>query len=120
MAKTGVTLGAVWRMGAELPGVEKSAAWGSPALKVKGRGGRMEIVVCVPVNKAAEPGSRMFRVEREERTALLSEAPEIYYAPEHYLPHGDVLVRLAQLTPELARDLLAMSYQFVTGKRAGR
>lgn len=104
----------VFRLGLTLPGVEESTAFGSPALKVKGK-----MMACVPTNKAAEPGSLLFRMDRRDRPALLAEAPNLYYAPDHYLGYDAVLVRLDRLTPDLARDLLAMAHRFVTKKSRG-
>lgn len=120
MPESGVTLDAVWRMGMTLPGVEKSTAYGSTALKVKRSGGKLQLMACVPTHKSAEPGSLLIRVDRRQRAALLEEAPELYYAPEHYLGYDGVLVRLAQLTPELLHDLLMMAHKFVTRTPAGR
>ncbi len=77
----GVSLDAVWKTGAKLPGVVRSTAYGSPALKVGGK-----LMACVPINKSAEPGSLMVRVDRnEQRQTLLTEAPELYYVTDHYL-----------------------------------
>jgi hypothetical protein len=104
----------VFRMGLAFPGVEESTAYGSPALKVKGK-----LMAAVPTNKAAEPGSLMFRMDRRNRPALLSEAPDLYYAPDHYLGYDAVLVRLNRLTPEGAHDLLAMAHRFVTKTGSG-
>ena len=70
----GVSLEAVWKMGAALPGVVRSTACGSPALKVHG-----QLMACVPTNKSVEPGSLMVRVDRNDRRTLLAEAPELYY-----------------------------------------
>ncbi|MGC2402640.1 MAG: hypothetical protein WA510_22810 [Acidobacteriaceae bacterium] len=118
MPKSKVTLNTAFDVAATFPGVEKSIAYGSPALKVKGPKGKLELMACVPTHKSAEPGSLMIRVDRRERAALLEEAPELYYAPDHYLNYDAVLVRIALLTPELLRDLLVMSYNFVTRKRS--
>jgi len=115
-----VTLDEVLAMGVNLPGVVRTTSWGSPALKVKGGGGKPTLMVCVPTHKSAEPGSLMFRMDRRERAALIDEAPEMYYAPEHYVGYDAVLVRVARLTPELAHDLLAMAHRFVTRKRPKR
>jgi hypothetical protein len=120
MAKAGVALDAVWRMGVTFPGVEMSTTFGVPALKVKAPGGKLQVMACVPTNKSAEPGSLLVRVDRKERAALLEEAPNLYYAPEHYLGYDGVLVRLAELRPELLHDLLAMAHNFVTRKRTKR
>ncbi len=110
--KASVTLECVWHAGLALPGVEKSATFGAPALKVGG-----QVMACVPTNKAAEPESILIRIDRNDRAALLAEAPEIYYAPEHYLGYDGVLVRLAHVNPDLVRDLLTMAHNFVTRKR---
>jgi len=116
IANAAVTYDLVWQMGITLPGVEKSITWGSPALKVK-RAGKMELIACIPTNKAAEPDSLLVRMDRKDRAAMIAESPDLYYAPDHYLSYDGVLVRLAHLTPELAHDLLAMAHRFVTRKR---
>ena len=116
-AKPAITYDLIWQMGIALPGVEKGISWGSTALKVKSANGKSELMACIPTNKAAEPNSLLFRVDRKARAAMLEESPDLYYAPDHYLGYDGVLVRLAHLTPELAHDLLAMSHRFVTHKR---
>ena len=108
---TGVSLDAVWKTGAALPGVVRSTAYGSPALKVGG-----QLMVCVPTNKSAEPESLMVRVDRNDRKALLDEAPDLYYVTDHYVDYDAILVRLERLKPELLHDLLAMAHRFVTKK----
>ena len=120
MLKAGVSLDAVWQMGTALPGVEKSTSWGNPALKVKGRGGKLEMMACVPTHKSAEPGSLLIRVDRNEREHLLAESPELYYAPDHYLGYDAVLVRVALLSREVLHDLLVVAHNFVTRRRAAR
>jgi hypothetical protein len=118
MPKRGVTLDTVWRIGVAFPGVEKSTAYDSPALKVKRPGGKLELMACVPANKAAEPGSLLVRVDRRERASMLEEASDIYYVPGHYAGYDGVLVRLDRLTPELLHDLLTTAYRFVTRKHS--
>ena len=108
-----VHVAAVFRMGLELPGVEESTAFGAPALKVKGK-----LMTAVPTNKSAEPGSLLFRMDRRDRGVLLAEAPDLYYCPDHYVGYDGVLVRLNRLSPEVARDLLAMAHRWV--ERDGR
>ncbi|HEY1502351.1 MAG TPA: MmcQ/YjbR family DNA-binding protein [Acidobacteriaceae bacterium] len=110
-----VTLANVWQVGLTFPDVEKSTAWGSPALKVRGN-----LMACVPTHKSAEAGSVLIRMDRNDRASLLAELPELYYAPDHYLGYDAVLVRIAGLTPELLRDLLAMAHRFVTRKAPRR
>lgn len=115
--KSGIACDQVWQAGLTFPDVEKAVSWGSPALKLKGKAGKMELLACVPTNKAAEPNSLLIRVDRKSRAAMIEESPELYYAPEHYLGYDGVLVRLDHLTPELLHDLLAMAHRFVTRKR---
>ena len=107
-----VTLATVWQIGLTFPGVEKSTAYGNPALKVRGK-----LMAAVPANKAAEPDSIMVRIDRNDRAALLAESPDLYYAPDHYLDYDAVLVRLARLTPDLLRDLLAMAHKVACPER---
>ncbi len=110
-----VTFDTVRKIGLTLPGVEESTAFGAPALKVRGK-----LMACVPVNKSAEPGSLMVRVDFDERAALLAEDPEVYYVTDHYVGYTAVLVRLARVSPNGLRDLLRMAHKFVTRKAAPR
>src|ERR1017187_2195820 len=95
----GVSLDAVWTTGATLPGVVRSTAYGSPALKAGG-----QLMACLPPNHWAEPGALMVRVDRNDRQTLLAEAPELYYVTDHYLGYDAVLVRLERLNRELLRS----------------
>jgi hypothetical protein len=118
--KSKPTLNTAFQMCASFPRVEQSTAYGKPALKVRGPKGKLEIMACVPTHSSAEPGSLMVRVDRRDRAALLEEAPHLYYAPDHYLNYDAVLIRVTRFTPELLRDLLTTSYNFVTRKRTRR
>ncbi|MFZ0632404.1 MAG: hypothetical protein WA399_05355 [Acidobacteriaceae bacterium] len=110
-----ITLATALQIGRTFPGVEESTSFGAPALKVRG-----QVMACVPTNKAAEPNSLLIRIDRRDRPALLAEAPDLYYAPDHYLGYDGVLIRLAHCTPEIAHDLLAMAHKFVTSRLRGR
>ncbi|HEY0702099.1 MAG TPA: MmcQ/YjbR family DNA-binding protein [Candidatus Acidoferrales bacterium] len=105
----------VRKIGLTLPDVEESTTFGQPALKVRGK-----LLACLPSHKSAEPESLVVRVDFDDRAELLAAAPEIYYAPDHYVGYSAVLVRLNQVTPEILRDLLGMAHKFVTGKPAPR
>jgi hypothetical protein len=96
-----------------LPGVEESTAYGSPALKVRGK-----LLVCVPTQRSAEAGSLAVRVGFDDRAELLAAAPDVYYVTDHYLNYSTVLVRLSCVTPDVLRDLLGMAHKFVTARRA--
>jgi len=106
---------AVRKIGLALPGVEASTAYGSPALKIRGK-----LLACVPTHRSAEPGSLAVRVGFDDRAELLAAAPDVYYVTDHYLNYGAVLVRLSRVTPDVLRDLLGMAHKFVTASDAGR
>jgi hypothetical protein len=104
---------AVRKLAMELGEVEESTAYGASALKVNGK-----LMVCIPTNKSAEPGSLMVRVDLERRSELIAAAPGTYYVTSHYEPYPAVLVRLAHIRPDEMKDLLAMAWRFVTAKKA--
>ena len=99
----------VRKIGLALPGVAESTAYGSPALKVRGK-----LLACMPTHRSAEPGSLMVRVGFDDRAELLAAAPDVYYVTDHYLAYSAVLVRLSRVTPDVLRDLLGMAHKFVT------
>src|SRR5215467_1393079 len=101
----------VRKIGLMLPGIEESTAYGSPALKLKGK-----LLACMASHRSAEPASLVVCVSFADRAALIAEAPEIYYVREHYLNYEAVLVRLSLVGPDVLRDLLGMAYKFVSGK----
>ena len=103
----------VRKIGRGLPGVEESTAYGSPALKVRGK-----LLAGVPTHRSAEPDSLVVRVDFDDRAALLAEAPDVYYVTDHYVGYSAVLVRLTRVTPDVLRDLLGMAHKFVTAKLA--
>src|ERR1700723_1830616 len=101
--KNGSTINfdSVRKIGLALPGVEESTAYGSPALKVRGK-----LLACVPTHRSAEPGSLMVRVGFDDRAELLAAAPDVYYVTDHYLGYSAVLVRFSRVTQDVLRDLL--------------
>ena len=100
MRKSTIDFDAVRKIGLALPVVEASTAYGSPALKVRGK-----LLACVPTHHSAEPGSLMVRVDFDDRAELLAAAPDVYYVTDHYLGYSAVLVRLSRVTPAVLRDL---------------
>ncbi len=108
MRRTALTFDIVRDIGLALPGVEESTTFGAPALKVDGK-----MLACLPANRSAEPGSLVVRVDFDDRAALLTEAPDIYYITDHYAGYTGVLVRLSRITPDVLRDLLGLAHKFV-------
>src|SRR6202795_812705 len=115
MPRSTIDFDTVRNIGLALPGVEESRAYGGPALKVDGK-----LMDCVAVNRSAEPGSLVVRVDFDDRAELLAADPDVYYVTDHYIPYNAVLVRLSRVNPDLLRDLLGMAYKFVTRNAAPR
>ncbi len=115
MARGTINFDTVRKIGLELPGVEESTAYGSPALKVRGK-----LLACVPTHCSAERGSLAVGIGFDDRAELLAAAPDVYYVTDHYLNYTSVLVRLSRVTPDVLRDLLGMAHQFVTSRQARR
>jgi hypothetical protein len=74
MPRSTITFDTVEQIGLSLPGVEKSVAYGVPALKVRG-----QLLACIPANPSAEPGSLLVRVDFDDRAELLAGDPAVYY-----------------------------------------
>ena len=113
MSRGVVNFDTVRNIGLAFPGVQEGTAYGSPALKFRGK-----LLACVPVNPSAEPGSLVVRVNSDERAELLAAAPDVYYVTDHYVDSNAVLVRLSRVKPAILRDLLGMAYKFVTANAA--
>ncbi len=96
-------------------GVEQSTAWGSPALKVRGK-----LIAVVPTHKSAEPDSLAVSMDFERRAELLENAPDLYYIKPHYENYPVVLVRMAKIDAEALRDLLGGAWRFATAQKPRR
>jgi hypothetical protein len=103
----------VRKIGLALPGVEVSTAYGSPALKVRGK-----LLACLPTHHSAEPGSVMVRIGFDDRAELLAADPAAYYVSDHYRNYTAVLVRLSRVTSDVLRDLLGVAHKFVIAEAA--
>jgi hypothetical protein len=86
--------------------------YGSPALKVGG-----SLLMCLAINKSAELESLAVAIDFDQRSGLLTEAPETYYVTDHYVAYPVVLVRSSQIRIDQPRDLLGSAWQ---GGLAGR
>jgi hypothetical protein len=116
MAKTGaIGFKQVEAIGRTLPDVEVTTAWGTPALKVRGR-----MFVCIASNKAAEPGTLVVMMDFPDRDALIEDDPDTYYLKEHYVGYPCVLVRLSRVHPDALRDLVTGAHRYVSAKNVKR
>jgi hypothetical protein len=100
---------AVRELGLSLPNVEEGTAYGSPALKVRGK-----MFACIAVHKSAEPDSLVIRVDFDQRDELLAADPKTYYLTDHYVDYPCVVVRLHRVHRDALRDLLGMAWRFVS------
>jgi hypothetical protein len=103
-------------IGRTLPDVEVTTAWGSPALKVRGK-----MFVCIASNKAAEPDTLVAMMDFADRDALIADDPVVYYLKDHYIGYPCVLARLSRIRRDALRDLVIGAHRFMSGKaRRGR
>jgi hypothetical protein len=115
MPRKTVNFDIVRKIALELPDVEESTAYGSPAFKVRGN-----LLAAIAINKSAEPGSLGVRIAFDRRKELIAESPDVYYLTDHYVNYPCVLVRLSRIHPDALRDLLSMAWSFVTAKKPTR
>jgi hypothetical protein len=115
MAKTPLTFETVRDMALELAGVEIGTAYGAPALKVRGN-----VLASVPVDKSAEPNCLVVRIDFDMRSSLVQSKPDVYYFTEHYAGYPTVLVRLSKISRKELRELLSLSWSFVSAKKPAR
>jgi hypothetical protein len=111
MTKKKIDFDVVRRIAMSLPDVEEDTIHGAPSLKVRGR-----LLTCPALHKSAEPDSLAVRIDVDQRTALLAADSDTYYVTDHYVKHPVVLVRLSRIHHDSLRDLLGMSWRFVSTK----
>jgi hypothetical protein len=92
----------------ELPAVEESTSYGTPALKVKGKfmarlrdDGRVLVVRC----------------DLDEKPFLLESSPETLFTTPHYDGYGAVLVRLDAVERGELEELLIDAWLLVAPKK---
>lgn len=97
----------VRRAAAGLPQVEESTSYGTPALRVRGRG----------FARLREDGdSLVLRTDFDSRDAMLQAQPGVFYLTDHYRDHPYVLVRLSAVRPAQLRELLADAWRLMAPK----
>jgi hypothetical protein len=106
-----ITFADVRKIGLELPDVAESTAYGSPALKVRGK-----LLTCLPVHKSAEPESLAVCIDFNQRAELVAADPDTYYLTDHYVNYPAVLVRLPRINLDALRDLIGMGWRFANSR----
>ncbi len=100
----------VVEIGLRFPGVEEGTWFGTPALKVSGKGG-----VC---RLRTDPDALVLRVaDMGEREALLQGQPEAFFSTPHYDGYPYVLVRLEAVDPTELAELLEEAWRIKSPKK---
>ena len=102
-------------IGRQLPGVELSTYFGTPALKKDG-----QMICCMASHKSAEPDTLVVRVDFLERDLRVANEPDVYYIKPHYHDYACVLTRLSEVSDAALRDLLESGYGFVKKRNVSR
>jgi hypothetical protein len=91
------------------PGVEDETSYGTPALKVKGKG----------LARLREDGETLvvIGVNLDERDMLMEAEPDIFFITDHYRDWPTVLVRLPRAEPDMIKGLLFRRWQAVAPKK---
>ena len=107
-AKHGVSFNQVCALGLELPGVERTTSYGTPALTVKG----------ALLARVKEDGETLvLRADMTSRDHMLRAQPDRFYITDHYREYPWVLLRLARVTEPEMRILLEDAWELVAPKR---
>ncbi len=93
----------------QLPGVEDSRSYGTPAIKVKGK-------LIARLRSEAE-GGLAIRCDFVERGMLLQADPETFYFTDHYADHPMVLINLATVRWDAMPALIEDAWRMVAPKR---
>lgn len=98
----------VRELGLALPETEASTSYGTPALKVRGKG----------FARLRESGGVLVvKVDFEERLALLHAEPDTFFVTPHYQDYPCVLVRLPSVDPVELHELLVEAWRMTAPKR---
>ena len=95
------------RLAAHLPGIEVSSWYGTPALKVAGKG----------IARLREPDVLVVLCPLELKEALIEAEPALYYETPHYRGWPAMLVRLGAIDDERLQDRLECAWRQKAPKR---
>lgn len=104
---------AAWRdvvaIARTLPGTEIATWYGTPGLKVCGKGfGRF---------RAESDGGVVLLCTLEEKARLLGSGEAAYYTTPHYDGYGSILVNLSLITPDALRERVVAAWRVKAPKR---
>jgi hypothetical protein len=99
----------VVEIGSQFPGVEVGTSYGTPALRVSGKG------MC---RLRTDPDALVVRVlDLGDREALLQGRPDVYFSTPHYDGYPYVLVRLEAVGREELAELVEDAWRIRAPKR---
>ena len=105
--RTPLNLQIVRRLFLALPGVEEGPCYGTPGFRVRGKF----------LARMKEDGETLVvKCGDDERDFRMEADPETFFITDHYRGYPAVLARLPRLSRKQLRDVLTMSWSFVTGK----
>jgi len=100
----------VVRIGTSFPEMEEGTWFGTPALKLAGKGG-----IC---RLRTDPDALVLRVaDMGEREALLQGQPDAFFSTPHYDGYPYVLVRLEKVDPVELAELIEEAWRIKAPKR---
>ncbi len=91
----------VARLAAHLPGVEVSTRYGTPALKVAGKG----------FVRVKEPGVLVAMCPLELKEALMEVEPDLFFETGHYKGWPAILVRLDAIDDDRLQDRILCAWR---------
>ncbi len=102
MANSIVSYDTIRRLALQLPGVEESTSYGTPALKVKGK---------LMLRLHDDRDKIVLRMPFDRRDELMAGDPKTYFITDHYREHPLVLVSLQKVHLDALPDLLQLAYR---------
>src|SRR5882762_4947214 len=102
-----VTYETVREIARALPNVEEGTSYGTPAFKVRGK-------MFIRLKEDGE--TIVLKTSYEEREELMAHDGETYFITDHYLNYPYILVRLERVTPDVLRELIAISHRLAGSK----
>lgn len=104
----GVTFADALELAHALPGVEDGSAYGTPALRVRGKFWL----------RLREDGETLaVKIPFDDREVLLRADPAAFFLTDHYLGYPAVLIRLAKVRRGQLADVLERSWRAVAPRR---
>jgi hypothetical protein len=93
--------------GSKLPDIEESTAYGTPALKVRGKF----------LMRVKDEDTLVFRCPLEMKEVLIESAPEIYFETDHYRGWPAILVRLSKIADAELQQCLQRAWRLQAPKK---